>query len=42
MDEEQTPKTRSGTGHYGELGVSLGELKRLSGMDNGAPNSKQG
>jgi hypothetical protein len=42
MDEEQSPKSRSGTGHYGELGVSIGELKRLSGMDNGTPNSKQG
>jgi hypothetical protein len=36
MDEEQSPKSRSGTGHYGELGVSLGELRRLSGMGDNA------
>jgi hypothetical protein len=40
-EEEQSPKTRSGKGHYGELGVSIGELRRLSGMgDLSMPNSK--
>lgn len=42
MDEEQAnPKSRSGNGHYGELGVSIGELRRLSGMGDAiTPNSK--
>jgi hypothetical protein len=42
MDEETAnPKSRSGTGHYGELGVSIGELRRLSGMGDAiTPNGK--
>jgi hypothetical protein len=41
IEEEQSSTPRSGNGHYGELGVNLGELRRLSGMgDLSTPNSK--
>lgn len=43
IEEEQSSTPRSRSGHYGELGVNLGELRRLSGMgDLSTPNSKQG
>lgn len=35
MDEETSPKSRSGNSQYGQLGVSLDELRRLSGMGGG-------
>ena len=42
--EEEAPRSRNGSGtHYGELGVSIDELRMLSGMgDNRGPVSKQG
>lgn len=40
LDEETASPDQSVPRHYAELGVSLGELKRLSGMGTGLPNSK--
>jgi hypothetical protein len=40
LDEEATSSDHNSPRHYAELGVSLGELRRLSGMGTGLPNSK--
>ncbi len=40
LDEEAVSPDQNASRHYADLGVSLGELRRLSGMGTGLPNSK--